>query len=209
MLTTTKTGISRFIENCVSQGLKHVVCSPGSRNAALLIAIDNHPEMETTVVPDERSAAFFALGIAQQTKATVGVVCTSGSAMLNYYPAVAEAFYQCIPLVVISADRPQEWVNHGDGQTIVQSGVYTNHIHAEVQMDEFVNSDDLTLFDEQIMDAFKKSDGDWKGPIHFNCPITEPMYDTIDSERPNVPKRFVPEELAFSDLQRADRKSVV
>ncbi len=206
MLTTTKTGISRFIENCVSQGLKHVVCSPGSRNAALLIAIDNHPEMETTVVPDERSAAFFALGIAQQTKAPVGVVCTSGSAMLNYYPAVAEAFYQCIPLVVISADRPQEWVNHGDGQTIVQSGVYTNHIHAEVQIKEFVNSDDLTQFDEQIIDAFKKANGDWKGPIHFNCPITEPMYDTIDSDRPNVPKRFVSEEPSFGDLQRAELK---
>lgn len=206
MLTTTKTGISRFIENCVSQGMKHVVCSPGSRNAALLIAIDNHPEIETTVVPDERSAAFFAMGIAQQIKAPVGVVCTSGSAMLNYYPAVAEAFYQCIPLVVISADRPQEWINHGDGQTIVQSGVYANHIRAEVQIEELVEEADFKDFDTSIVHAFEKATGDWKGPIHFNCPITEPMYDTIELEKPDVPSKYLCEEVSLSENQLAELK---
>lgn len=161
--------------------------SPGSRNAALIIAIDNHPEMEAIVIPDERSAAFFALGMAQQLKAPVGVVCTSGSAMLNYYPAVAEAFYQCIPLVVISADRPEEWVNHGDGQTIVQTGVYANHIRAEVQIEEEVGTEEYRIFDAKIASAFSKAAGNWKGPIHFNCPITEPMYETVEKPEMAVP----------------------
>lgn len=181
MLTTTKSGIARFIENCVSQGMKKVVTSPGSRNAPLIIAIDNHPEIDTVVITDERSAGFFALGMSQQLKEPVGVVCTSGSAMLNYYPAVAEAYYQCVPLVVISADRPSEWVNHGDGQTIVQKGVYANHIRAEVEIDEYVDQETIE-FDEKIIDAFRLGNEDWKGPIHFNCPITEPMYDAIKLE---------------------------
>ena len=98
MQTTNKSGISTFINTAVNCGMRHVVCSPGSRNAALVIAIDEHPKLEAIVIHDERSAAFYALGMAQQLNAPVGVVCTSGSAMLNYYPAVAEAFYQCIPL---------------------------------------------------------------------------------------------------------------
>jgi len=190
MITTTKTGLARFIENCVAQGLTHVVCSPGSRNAPLIIALDNHPEIETTVVVDERSAAFFALGMAQQLNAPVGVVCTSGSAMLNYYPAVAEAYYQSVPLVVISADRPKEWVNHGDGQTIVQSGVYDNHIRAAVEIPEQIDEDQLDAFDAKIVQAFDAANREWKGPIHFNCPITEPMYDTVEVDAPKVPQKI-------------------
>lgn len=187
MLTTNKTGIVRFIENAVSQGMRHVVCSPGSRNAPLVIAIDSHPEMETIVVPDERSAGFIALGMSQQLKAPVGVVCTSGSAMLNYYPAVAEAYYQCIPLVVLSADRPQEWVNHGDGQTILQRGVYTNHIRAEVAIEEEITSEETGAFDAKIIDAFRCATSGWIGPIHFNFPLSEPLYEVVETERVKVP----------------------
>jgi len=186
MLTTNKTGVARFIQNCVVQGMKHVVCSPGSRNAPLVIAIDNHPEMETVVISDERSAAFIALGMAQQLKQPVGVVCTSGSAMLNYYPAVAEAYYQCIPLVVLSADRPKEWINHGDGQTIVQTNVYQNHIRAELEVPEFVKSEDFTDFDQKIVDAFSAGNTHWKGPIHFNIHLTEPLYETVEAVVPEV-----------------------
>ncbi|GAB5418165.1 MAG: 2-succinyl-5-enolpyruvyl-6-hydroxy-3-cyclohexene-1-carboxylic-acid synthase [Crocinitomicaceae bacterium] len=189
MLTTNKTGIARFIENCVAQGMRHVVCSPGSRNAPLIIAIDNHPELETVVVSDERSAAFFALGMAQQLHQPVAVVCTSGSAMLNYYPAVAEAYYQGVPLVVLSADRPEEWVDHGDGQTIVQRGVYTNHIQAQEDIPEFVEPKEFEAFDAKIGNTFAKCDGEWKGPIHFNFPISEPLYDMVDVIRSAVPDR--------------------
>ncbi|PWL24115.1 MAG: 2-succinyl-5-enolpyruvyl-6-hydroxy-3-cyclohexene-1-carboxylic-acid synthase [Fluviicola sp. XM-24bin1] len=189
MLTTNKTGISRFIENAVAQGMRHVVCSPGSRNAPLVIAIDNHPEMETVVVPDERAAGFFALGMAQQLKAPVGVVCTSGSAMLNYYPAVAEAYYQCVPLVVLSADRPEEWVNHGDGQTIFQRGVYNNHIHSELDIEEFIEPKDYSAFDSKIVESFEKATSGWIGPIHFNFPLSEPLYGTVEMDQLEVPPR--------------------
>ncbi|NRA10324.1 MAG: 2-succinyl-5-enolpyruvyl-6-hydroxy-3-cyclohexene-1-carboxylic-acid synthase [Crocinitomicaceae bacterium] len=180
MITTIKTGIARFINVCVSNGMTHVVCSPGSRNAALIIAIDNHPLLTAIVIHDERSAAFYALGMSQQSKSPVGLVCTSGSAMLNYFPAVAEAFYQCVPIVVISADRPQEWVNHGDGQTIMQVGAYGKHIRYEAEISEYVAENEYNEFDEIINSGFNIGNGNWKGPIHFNCPISEPMYDTVE-----------------------------
>ena len=105
MISSNKIGVQIIVEECVAHGMKHVVCSPGSRNAPFVIAFDEHPEINCYVVHDERSAAFFAMGIAQQLNEPVGIVCTSGSASLNYYPAIAEAFYQCIPLVVITADE--------------------------------------------------------------------------------------------------------
>ena len=193
MITTTKTGIERFINNCVSHGMTHIVCSPGSRNAAIVIAIDNHPKLKSIVIHDERSAGFYALGMSQQLNEPVGLVCTSGSAMLNYFPAVAEAFYQNIPIVVISADRPQEWVNHGDGQTIMQSGAYGKHIRFEVEVNEYVQPDQFLEFDKLIDEAFFVANGNWKGPIHFNCPISEPMYDTAEVDYQALPVKVLQE----------------
>jgi len=181
MRTTNKTGISAFVNECIKHGMRHIVCSPGSRNAPLVIAFDEHPEIETFVIHDERCAAFYAMGMAQQLNAPVGITCTSGSAMLNYYPAVAEAYYQSIPLVVITADRPEDWIDQGDGQTIVQKGVYTNHIRFEGVIQEEINSsytqDDIKNCTKQ---AFQLGNGNWKGPIHFNLPINEPLYETIE-----------------------------
>ena len=178
--TTDKSGISTFIDAAFQLGMKHVVCSPGSRNAPLVIAIDQHPDIETIVIHDERSAGFYALGMALQLNAPVGIVCTSGSAMLNYYPAVAEAYYQCIPIVVMTADRPEEWVNHGDGQTIVQTGVYANHIRYEGRVDEFITSESRDQLLSDITQAFELGNGHWKGPVHFNFPVTEPLYNQVE-----------------------------
>ena len=113
---------------CNEKGINHVVISPGSRNAPLTIGFTHHPDMHTYSIVDERSAAFFALGLAQQLQEPVALVCSSGSAVLNYYPAISEAFYSDIPLVVISADRPIERIDIGDGQTIRQRNVFENHI---------------------------------------------------------------------------------
>jgi len=185
MQTTNKSGIAAFVNECVKHGMRHIVCSPGSRNAPLVIAFDEHPEIETFVIHDERCAAFYAMGMAQQLNAPVGVTCTSGSAMLNYYPAVAEAHYQSIPLVVISADRPEEWIDQGDGQTIVQKDVYTNHIRFESTIHENIDPN-FSLIDLQqiVASAFEECNGNWKGPIHFNVPINEPLYGTIETENP-------------------------
>jgi 2-succinyl-5-enolpyruvyl-6-hydroxy-3-cyclohexene-1-carboxylate synthase len=91
MVTSSKINVQLIVQQCLEQGMKHVVCSPGSRNAPLVIAFDEHPEIQCSVIHDERSAAFFALGMAQQLDQPIGIVCTSGSAALNYYPAIAEA----------------------------------------------------------------------------------------------------------------------
>ena len=101
--------------------------SPGSRCAPLTISFARHKGINDLLISDERSAGFVALGIAQQTKRPVAVICTSGSALLNYYPALAEAFYSQIPFIVISADRPFDKIDIGDGQTIRQENVYINH----------------------------------------------------------------------------------
>jgi 2-succinyl-5-enolpyruvyl-6-hydroxy-3-cyclohexene-1-carboxylate synthase len=183
MISSNKIGVQLIVEECVAHGMKHVVCSPGSRNAPFVIAFDEHPEISCYVVHDERSAAFFAMGMAQQLNEPVGIVCTSGSASLNYYPAIAEAYYQCIPLVIITADRPIEWVNQGDGQTIVQKDVFKNHIRYSCQFSEKINSEDEKWYvQREIAIAFSEGNSIWKGPIHFNVALNEPLYGTTEIE---------------------------
>ncbi|WP_240723597.1 2-succinyl-5-enolpyruvyl-6-hydroxy-3-cyclohexene-1-carboxylic-acid synthase [Flavobacterium sp. J27] len=165
-----------LIEICKAKGLKHIVISPGSRNAPLTIGFASNSFFTCYSIADERCAAFFALGIAQQLEEPVAVVCTSGSALLNYYPAVAEAFYSQIPLVVISADRPHDKIDIGDGQTIRQENVFANHI---------INSANLTE------EASEKNDlaiqyalhlaVNLKGPVHINVPFEEPLYEVVDA----------------------------
>ena len=116
------------ILSCLKLGIKDVVISPGSRNAPLTIGFASNKEFNCYSVVDERSAGFFALGIAQQTKNPVVLLCTSGSALLNYAPSVAEAFFSEIPLIILSADRPKYKINIGDGQTINQLNVFAKNI---------------------------------------------------------------------------------
>ena len=114
---------------CKTHNIKHIVISPGSRNAPLTISFTCDDFFTCYSIVDERCAAFFALGIAQQIQKPVSVVCTSGSALLNYYPAISEAFYSHIPIAVLSADRPEHLVDIGDGQTIKQKNVFGEHVH--------------------------------------------------------------------------------
>ena len=206
MITTNKTGITQFIQACIDNGLKHVVCSPGSRNAPLLISFDEHPDIETYVIHDERSAGFYALGLALELGTPVAVVCTSGSAVVNYYPAVVEAFYQAVPLVVISGDRPTEWVDHGDGQTIRQANVFDKHCRGFLSVSENCDTKNqvATLRDE-VKEMFQACNGNWKGPIHFNCPLTEPLYGTTELE----PQGQVVEHLQTNGLLSDDNKRLI
>src|SRR5687767_6091276 len=118
--------IYNIAEICSRKEVKNFILSPGSRCAPLTLALVRHPSIETRTISDERSAAFIAMGIAQQTKQTTGLVCTSGSAVYNYAPAVSEAYYQQIPLLILTADRPPEWIDQHDGQTIRQNGIFGN-----------------------------------------------------------------------------------
>lgn len=182
MITTTKKGVQIFVESCVGRGLRHVVCSPGSRNAPLVIAFDQHPEITTYVIHDERSAAFFALGLSMALDQPVGVTCTSGSAVVNYYPAVTEAFYQGIPLVVMSADRPKYLINQGDGQTIMQDHIFGKHALGYLSVPED-GGDEIDL---EIDKVLIKALGPQQGPVHFNFPFEEPLYESIENERSAV-----------------------
>ncbi|WP_299063188.1 2-succinyl-5-enolpyruvyl-6-hydroxy-3-cyclohexene-1-carboxylic-acid synthase [uncultured Polaribacter sp.] len=164
------------ISACTQFKIDTVVISPGSRNAPLTIGFSNHPEIETLSVVDERCAAFFALGIAQQTQKPVAILCTSGSALLNYYPAIAEAFYSNIPLVVISADRPKHLIDIGDGQTIRQENVFANHMlfSANLIENEKYKTRNSQLIGEALQMAVSQ-----QGPVHINVPFDEPLYETI------------------------------
>jgi len=163
-----------IIQICLAKGINHIVISPGSRNAPLTIGFVNNPEFNCFSIADERCAAFFAMGIAQQIKKPVAVVCTSGSALLNFYPAVAEAFYSQIPLVVISADRPIEKIDIGDGQTIRQENVFENHSLYNANLTEAASAENDLKINEAINAAVAK-----KGPVHINAPFEEPLYETV------------------------------
>ena len=163
------------IEICRLQGIKHIIISPGSRNAPLTIGFSNNPNFKCYSIVDERCAAFFALGIAQQLREPTAVVCTSGSALLNYYPAVSEAFYSQIPLIVISADRPHDKIDIGDGQTIRQENVYANHILFSANLTENESTENDFLIQKAI--TISKTE---KGPVHINVPFEEPLYETED-----------------------------
>ncbi|GAA4079420.1 2-succinyl-5-enolpyruvyl-6-hydroxy-3-cyclohexene- 1-carboxylic-acid synthase [Flavobacterium cheonanense] len=163
-----------IIEILRAKGITTIIISPGSRNAPLTIGFASHPDFTCYSIADERSAAFFAVGMAQQLKKPVAVVCTSGSALLNYYPAFAEAFYSQIPFVVISADRPQSKIDIGDGQTIRQENVFDNHSLFNANLTENASDENDFLINEAINTAFAK-----KGPVHINAPFEEPLYETV------------------------------
>ncbi|MFV0306046.1 MAG: thiamine pyrophosphate-binding protein, partial [Moheibacter sp.] len=114
--------------------IEHIVLSPGSRNGSLSTHFSHHQSFKTYSIVDERSAGFVALGMAQQIRKPVVLCCTSGSALVNYYPAVTEAFYQNIPLIILSADRPEHLVDNFDGQTIRQKNVLDLHTHYSTQL---------------------------------------------------------------------------
>ena len=164
-----------IIEVCHAKGVHNIIISPGSRNAPLTIGFTNNPKFTCYSIADERSAAFFALGIAQQTKKPVAVVCTSGSALLNYYPALAEAFYSQIPFIVISADRPFDKIDIGDGQTIRQENVFINHSLYNANLTEEASEENDVFVNEAINVAIAR-----KGPVHINVPFEEPLYETTN-----------------------------
>ncbi|MCF6132137.1 2-succinyl-5-enolpyruvyl-6-hydroxy-3-cyclohexene-1-carboxylic-acid synthase [Flavobacterium wongokense] len=164
-----------IIEICHAKGVHDIIISPGSRNAPLTIGFANDPRFNCYSIADERCAAFFALGIAQQTRKPVAVVCTSGSALLNYYPALAEAFYSQIPFIVISADRPADKIDIGDGQTIRQENVFINHSLYNANLTETASEANDVFINEAINVAIAR-----KGPVHINAPFEEPLYETTN-----------------------------
>jgi len=176
MLHSNKVLAQQVVSACLFKDVEKVVISPGSRNAPLIIEFNAYDSIEKYSIVDERSAAFFALGMAKQTQKPVALICSSGSALLNYYPAITEAFYSKIPLLVISADRPKYLIDIGDGQTIRQENVYKNHIQYSANLSEKNPDSNYAILNEAFETLQAK-----KGPIHINVPFDEPLYEVTES----------------------------
>lgn len=170
----------RVSEICAYQGVENVVICPGSRSAALTLAFVRNKKFRTHVITDERSAAFVALGMAQATGKTTVLICTSGTAALNFSPAVAEACFQGIPLLVLTADRPPEWINQHDGQTIFQQNIYGRHIVKAYDFPaDYTHPDAVWMIERQTHEALAFTR---QGPVHINVPVREPFYPEAGEE---------------------------
>lgn len=167
-------------EICRAFGVTHAVLSPGSRNAPLTISFARNEGIQKHIIPDERSAGFIALGIAQKLKKPVVLCCTSGTALLNYAPAIAEAFYREIPLIVLSADRPPELIDQRDGQTIRQFEALKNHVKLSAQLPTIEDELSSENYQKTVENALEQSMQLPMGPVHLNIPFREPFYPTAD-----------------------------
>ncbi|MDB5233785.1 MAG: menD [Hymenobacter sp.] len=175
--------IYNIAEICARHGITDVVLSPGSRSAPLTLAFARHPALTVRVVPDERAAAFIGLGIAQAQRRAVALVCTSGTAGLNYAPAVAEAFFQHIPLVIFTADRPPEWIDQLDGQTIRQRNLYGAHAKGEFEFPVDTSHADAKWHSARIVnEAINLAQAAPAGPVQVNVPLREPFYPKAGEE---------------------------
>ncbi|SOD81931.1 2-succinyl-5-enolpyruvyl-6-hydroxy-3-cyclohexene-1-carboxylic-acid synthase [Spirosoma fluviale] len=161
------------------KGITDIVVSPGSRSAPLTLAVARHPHLHVRVMADERSACFVALGMALQTRRTVGVICTSGSAVYNLAPAVSEAFFGQAPLLLLTADRPHEWLHQQDGQTIHQVGIFGEHVKRSYDLPaDYTHPDARWFIERTLNEAITLTQLSPAGPVHVNVPLREPFYPT-------------------------------
>jgi len=181
-MSTNKPIVHELAQICAAKGVRHAIISSGSRNAPIVIAFNAQKKVKCLSIIDERSAGFFALGIAQQTGAPVALICTSGSAVLNYAPAIVEAYYQKVPLLILTADRPTEWIDQDDGQTIRQPFIYNSYIKASFTLPaENAHADDMWYTRRITLEAFNAaSEKGNEGPVHLNIPLREPLYEESD-----------------------------
>ncbi len=165
-----------FVKELAALGVKHVSISPGSRNTPLTLAFANNKRIKSYVHVDERSSGFFALGLAKATDTPVAVVCTSGTAAAELYPAIVEAYQQRVPLIICTADRPPELLDRGANQTINQINLYKNHIRwfKDVGLPQ-PSLQKLRQLKTAASDAFVKSMFERKGPVHLNFPFKKPF----------------------------------
>jgi 2-succinyl-5-enolpyruvyl-6-hydroxy-3-cyclohexene-1-carboxylate synthase len=180
MKISSKKVVSELMGALKGASIADVIITPGSRNAPFSISLANDSFFQLYSIVDERSAAFFALGLSQQTKKPTVLICTSGTALLNYAPAIAEAYYQRIPLLVISADRPEEWIDRGEGQSIRQNNVFQNYSDYSACL--FADEKETSIQNSEIIQNTFQYLLSNNGPVHLNVPFQEPLYELIDCE---------------------------
>jgi 2-succinyl-5-enolpyruvyl-6-hydroxy-3-cyclohexene-1-carboxylate synthase len=179
-MTTDKKNIQALVEVCRIKGIKQVVFSPGSRSAPLVIGFSQVKDINCTVIADERVAGFFALGVAQQSGHPVAVVCTSGTAVLNLAPAICEAYYQQVPLLILTADRPADYIGIGENQAISQTNIYGNYIRASYTLPEAAQ--EAAKITSEAIDLTTQG---YRAPVHINIPLREPLYGTTNEALPD------------------------
>ncbi|MDE6463149.1 MAG: 2-succinyl-5-enolpyruvyl-6-hydroxy-3-cyclohexene-1-carboxylic-acid synthase [Muribaculaceae bacterium] len=199
METISKPNVKILTDLLAAYGVRRAVVSPGSRNAPLTVALDRCSDICCTTVIDERAAAFAGLGMAMRGEPTA-LVCTSGTALLNYAPAVAEAYYSRIPLIVISADRPAEWTDQRDSQTIRQNGALASIVRRSVEVPDDMPA---AFANRLINDALTDAIGDIPGPVHINMPLCRPLTAMCDSAE--LPDGIKVETLRACRLDESDR----
>ena len=180
MLSSDNLYCRQVVDILLKHDVRTAYCSPGSRNAPLLVALEGCAGIFKHVVVDERSAAFQALGCSLVDRRPVMLVCTSGTAVLNYAPAVAEAYYSGIPLIVVSADRPREWIDQDDSQTIRQYGVLDHIVKGSYDIRAIADgtsfSDDLRwTVNRTVNEAMHRALDGKPGPVHINVQLSDPL----------------------------------
>ncbi|MDE6272700.1 MAG: 2-succinyl-5-enolpyruvyl-6-hydroxy-3-cyclohexene-1-carboxylic-acid synthase [Muribaculaceae bacterium] len=207
---TSKKVVATLFDVIEAHGVEDIVCSPGSRNAPLLMAARARADIRKHIVIDERSAGFMALGIASVKQKPVALVCTSGTALLNYAPAVAEAYYQGIPLIVISADRPLEWIDQDDSQTLRQFDALRNFVKGSYELNDREQHDHADWYDNRVSnDAMLTALRPKKGPVHINIRLSPPLDSLIEFKQNHLspirlisqlPEYAMPEKETIKDL---------
>ncbi len=185
-----KQGVNTLMMAAHHYGVEHVVIAPGSRNAPLVVAFHRSGHFHCHSIPDERVAAFYALGLALATRKAVIVMCTSGSASINFAPALTEAFYLRAPVIAVTADRPLNWTDQGNGQTIRQEALFANFIRGWFNLiSEPKDHDDRWYNRRKLSELFNTALYNQPGPVHINVPLNEPLYG-IANEKVESPRFY-------------------
>ena len=192
---SNKENVNILTSLLLEYGVSDAVVCPGSRNAPIVHNLSVCEAIRCRPVTDERSAAFYALGLAIATKRPTVVCVTSGSALLNAMPAVAEAAYQHVPLIVISADRPQQWIDQLDGQTIPQPDALGRFVRKAVQLPEPHNDEERWLCRRLVNEAMHLATCRLGAPVHINVPISEPLFEFNIEQLPQLSR--------FNNIKRA------
>ena len=195
---SNKENVNILTSLLLEYGVSDAVVCPGSRNAPIVHNLSVCEAIRCRPVTDERSAAFYALGLAIATRRPTVVCVTSGSALLNVMPAVAEAAYQHVPLVVISADRPQQWIDQLDGQTIPQPDALGRFVRKAVQLPEPHNDEERWLCRRLVNEAMHLASCRQGAPVHINVPISEPLFEFNIEQLPQLSR--------FNNIKRATIK---
>lgn len=196
-MISDKKHIQQLAALLLKKGITDIVISPGSRNAPMINTFAGIPEFHCRNIVDERSAAYFAIGLSLAKQKPVAIDCTSGTAALNYSPAVAEAFYQNIPLIVLTADRPDYWIDQAESQCIRQEGIYRNFVKKEVSLPLGDSEKELWFAARQINECLNLSVSGTPAPVHINIPLEEPLHKLIAAELPEIREIGIAEIQAF------------